>query len=197
MPFRIAGTVLTVDGNGMAVSLWYRWCWYFQRQYPCASSIGSWYYAIMDVPSRQLLPTAVSLCQQYRELVLRHHGCTVEAVTSNGSIPVPAVSGAGTSSISIEMDLRDSKCNCKTPSSTARHLSLTASAHRYFGGKEGTRLRREVKKLTVTSHQSCNKSRRISGSSPACRNAESRPGNLEVSSVLLLGQLSVTARMRW
>jgi hypothetical protein len=134
--------VPAVSGAGTTPSWMYRRGSYFQRQYPCASSIGSWYYAIMDVPSRQLLPTAVSLCQQYRELVLRHHGCTVEAVTSNGSIVLTVVSlvlvlptavsyspsyrwcwyfqRQYPCASSIEMDLRDSKCNCKTPSSTAR-----------------------------------------------------------------------------
>jgi hypothetical protein len=46
--------------------------------------------------------------------------------------------------------LRPTSVNCKVQ-------SVTSLASSYIGRGEGTRLRREVKKLNVTSHQSCNK----------------------------------------
>jgi hypothetical protein len=49
----------------------------------------------------------------------------------------------------------ETKCNCKKEHSTAGQRVYLHFVHRYIGGKEGTRLRRDVGMARVTSHQSC------------------------------------------
>jgi hypothetical protein len=49
------------------------------------------------------------------------------------------------STAGYRLQLQDTVFNCRIPSSTAGYLSLTASAHRYFGRGEGSGLRPQVK----------------------------------------------------
>jgi hypothetical protein len=53
----------------------------------------------------------------------------------------------------LECNCKDLECNCKDLECNCKDATVTAFLSSYIKGWEGTRLRREVKKLTVTSHQ--------------------------------------------
>jgi hypothetical protein len=56
-------------------------------------------------------------------------------------------------SVTARTGRRDGLCNCKDVECNCKAQHVSAFLSSYIEGKEGTRLRREVKKPSVTSHQ--------------------------------------------